>query len=424
VILSTVQEVDVFKKVKIKNFKGIVDLTLDLDRFNILIGANSSGKTTILQALDLLIGCVSRDVQEYLRDRKWTVSDIRSQLTKSRTISFEAIIELPLDEAVEAFLWCIDFQVVIKTNTILLESETLSRIDPVWFVNLGYEAAYKAENGNDNLLYHYTDGKVFYGTPLLNRHVDIQSDNLQFKLSSSVLKIFEFSDDDVVFGAINRLKAFLTNSNYFETLAAENMRVSSRGKTDNIGKGGKRLAAFIKQFNYDQRKHYLDTLNGILKNIRSIEAVTKGVPGWVELYVGESYLENQIKVKPSHISDGTLRIMALIALLQTVNNPGLIMLDEIENGLNPFITAKIAELLNTKSLETYQQMIFTTHSSLMLDDFKPDDIIYVYRSENGHINAKKIFHTKKLREYLEYMNPGEIWINSTEAELLGENDQL
>ncbi|HNW24644.1 MAG TPA: AAA family ATPase, partial [Candidatus Cloacimonas sp.] len=66
------------KQVTIKGFKGITDLTLNLDKINVLIGINSSGKTTILQALDLLANCVSRDVSEYLKDKNWKVSDIKS----------------------------------------------------------------------------------------------------------------------------------------------------------------------------------------------------------------------------------------------------------------------------------------------------------------------------------------------------------
>jgi ABC-type lipoprotein export system ATPase subunit len=38
---------------KIKNFKSIVDLTLDLGRFNMLIGENGCGKTNILEALGM-----------------------------------------------------------------------------------------------------------------------------------------------------------------------------------------------------------------------------------------------------------------------------------------------------------------------------------------------------------------------------------
>ena len=37
--------------IHIKNFKSIVDLTLDLGRFNVIIGANGCGKTNILEAI-------------------------------------------------------------------------------------------------------------------------------------------------------------------------------------------------------------------------------------------------------------------------------------------------------------------------------------------------------------------------------------
>ena len=39
------------KEINIKNFKSIVDLTLDLGRFNVIIGANGCGKTNILEAI-------------------------------------------------------------------------------------------------------------------------------------------------------------------------------------------------------------------------------------------------------------------------------------------------------------------------------------------------------------------------------------
>jgi predicted ATPase len=41
-------------RVTIKNFKCLRDVTLDLERFTVFVGANGSGKTSILQALDLL----------------------------------------------------------------------------------------------------------------------------------------------------------------------------------------------------------------------------------------------------------------------------------------------------------------------------------------------------------------------------------
>ena len=37
--------------IEIKNFKSIVDLTINLGRFNVIIGANGCGKTNILEAI-------------------------------------------------------------------------------------------------------------------------------------------------------------------------------------------------------------------------------------------------------------------------------------------------------------------------------------------------------------------------------------
>ena len=45
------REKQMIKEINIKNFKSIVDLTLDLGRFNVIIGANGCGKTNILEAI-------------------------------------------------------------------------------------------------------------------------------------------------------------------------------------------------------------------------------------------------------------------------------------------------------------------------------------------------------------------------------------
>ena len=42
------------QQVTVKNFKCLRDLTVNLERFTVFVGANGSGKTSVLQALDLL----------------------------------------------------------------------------------------------------------------------------------------------------------------------------------------------------------------------------------------------------------------------------------------------------------------------------------------------------------------------------------
>lgn len=42
------------KRVSIQNFKSLKDVTLDLQKVNLLIGPNNSGKTNFLKALELI----------------------------------------------------------------------------------------------------------------------------------------------------------------------------------------------------------------------------------------------------------------------------------------------------------------------------------------------------------------------------------
>ena len=43
------------RRLWLRNFKGFVDFEVTLGEFNVLAGANNSGKSTILQGTDLLV---------------------------------------------------------------------------------------------------------------------------------------------------------------------------------------------------------------------------------------------------------------------------------------------------------------------------------------------------------------------------------
>ena len=43
-----------FKRLAIKNFKSIIDLTIELGRVNVFIGANGMGKSNVLEAIAMI----------------------------------------------------------------------------------------------------------------------------------------------------------------------------------------------------------------------------------------------------------------------------------------------------------------------------------------------------------------------------------
>src|SRR5450631_2672512 len=66
------------RKVRIENFKSIPDLTLDLGRITVLIGANGSGKSNILEAIALASAASQNKLDnEFLSSRGIRVTDTR-----------------------------------------------------------------------------------------------------------------------------------------------------------------------------------------------------------------------------------------------------------------------------------------------------------------------------------------------------------
>ena len=54
------------KKLRVKNFKAALDMEIQFTPLTMLIGGNSCGKSTVLQALDFLRSIATRDIDEYL----------------------------------------------------------------------------------------------------------------------------------------------------------------------------------------------------------------------------------------------------------------------------------------------------------------------------------------------------------------------
>jgi predicted ATPase len=76
----------------------------------------------------------------------------------------------------------------------------------------------------------------------------------------------------------------------------------------------------------------------------------------------------------SSISDGTLRFIAYFVLLHRTNSdlPSLICIEEPERNLHPGLLNALSLVLKQLSRKT--QVVITTHSSQLLDCFKPEEI--------------------------------------------------
>ena len=109
------------------------------------------------------------------------------------------------------------------------------------------------------------------------------------------------------------------------------------------------------------------------------------------------------------LSTGTLRMLALLALLRHPNPPPLIVVEEIENGLDPRSIHLIVEEIRNAVLSGTTQVIITTHSPYLLDLLTLEHLVVVERDAQGHPRFTQPAGQANLQRWAAEFAPGKLY---------------
>ena len=109
------------------------------------------------------------------------------------------------------------------------------------------------------------------------------------------------------------------------------------------------------------------------------------------------------------LSDGSLRFIALSALLLQPDLPKVIIIDEPELGLHPVAITKLAGMIKSAA-ERGCQIIVSTQSVNLINHFQPEDVITVDRREDQSIFER--LNKVQLERWLEDYSLGDLWAKS------------
>lgn len=109
----------------------------------------------------------------------------------------------------------------------------------------------------------------------------------------------------------------------------------------------------------------------------------------------------------SSLSDGTIRFIALATLFlqPELLRPSIILVDEPELGLHPTAITMLASLIKQASVQT--QVILSTQSPLLLDQFQPEDVLVANRVDGGTEFTR--LDSERLSVWLEDYSLGQLW---------------
>lgn len=363
---------------------------VELGPLNVLIGPNGSGKSNFMEALSLLQAApaeVTRPIRDGGGIRDWLHKS--SMPAKSlNPARLEAILRYP--EGRQNLRYVMEFEdeggrFSIRNEIVENEKPNPNHPSPYFY--------YRWNNGHPEL-----EVKELGKRTLARESI---------RPDQSILK--QKRDTDLYPEITYIAEQFEQMALYREWTFGRYATPRLPQKTDNQNRtlepDGSNLGMFLNRLrrNPETRRVFADALPVIYDGIEDVDVIIEG--GYVQVFV----MEQQVGLIPAtRLSDGTLRYLALLAVLCDPSPPPLICIEEPELGLHPDALSNVARLLRVASERT--QLVVTTHSPILLDAFTdtPEAVLVCERDESGSHLIR--LDREELKPWLGKYRLGPLWM--------------
>ena len=180
---------------------------------------------------------------------------------------------------------------------------------------------------------------------------------------------------------------------------------------DKLARDGANIARFLRHLKLNHSFHYEKILYRVSMDSPFIEdfildPIEGGHTNDIQLRWKQKHVNHVFH--PCQLSDGTLRLVCLAAVLLQPEPPTAIVIDEPEMGLHPDAIYLLGETIRDASYKT--QVIIATQSPLLVDRFELEDLVIASR-QNGASQFTR-YTREYMKDFLENYTLGELWQNN------------
>lgn len=114
---------------------------------------------------------------------------------------------------------------------------------------------------------------------------------------------------------------------------------------------------------------------------------------------------------PAHsISEGTILALGLLSVLMNPRQPNLILLDDIDQGLHPKAQRELVSVFKEIAQQNNDlQIVFSTHSPYILDDLDASQIHVLSNANSGFTVSKRLDEHPEIEWAKHTLTTGEFW---------------
>jgi len=379
----------------LRNFRSFKEVDVELRPLNIVVGANASGKTNLVQAFRFLRDIARHGLEnavalqggaEYLTnlnspgERECHIEIVFTPRMTLRRVSTERLLQ---DIKVDEVRHSLTIRTIRKTNSAKIVQERL-------------EVRYLVSGVNRENLLITRKGRTVriealpstlsHLSSFKGRRLGLGVDqNASLMLPASLLSGFppSFYDESIAI------------YDFSPKLAKQAVPISSHLA---LSEDGANLPLIVQQILRSPRgrDRLLRLLQMVLPYIKQL-SVTTGQH--VSLQMQETYFDKRT-LPAALLSDGTVEVVALIvAMFFSPFNPQLLIIEEPDRNLHPGVMSALMALFREAAENT--QLLITTHNPELVRQADVSDLLLVDRDSEGNSVLKRPADSESVGIFLE-----------------------
>lgn len=383
------------KQIRVDGYKNLIDCKVDLGDFNVLVGPNNSGKSNLLEAIQMLfLFCFGSEETRKIAfsgfpTRRFGTSICHLREYENRSLSIGVTFEMNINNEV----WLVDYDFSVQHE---YQNE-----DEAKFLTENLRAKQPSKTGVS---------KTYISRDSTKLKIRSKKERNIAKNISSLLAIKSIYPDFEGLPFINGILDISLTDVF--AISPEGLRNSMGKKT---GFEGFRVSSFdlllaIDEIYEDKGKYeifrqsvcdILDLAN-LKFVVKDISTSSKGEKKKEAIERARFCFMKREGDEYAHIeeySDGTLATVAILSALFSKHFTGPILcVEELENCLHPAAVEKLLRFLQDHSDKW--PVLVTTHSPYLLNGVNPEDVNVAVVDKTGAAHFEKVKNTKQLRDYL------------------------
>ena len=398
------------ENIRIRNYKSIVDLTLDLGRFNVIIGTNGCGKSNILEAITMASAASQNKLDaESLKNRGIRETEPQFMMNAFDDIELDSnnsVIQIDIrstenPEGTSAIIgysnqerkWRNNGDISDEAYGIIISKEVHEILNGFIEKSKDSERTTFDKELNDFLFNNrYKDWLAF-----VRNEKNVTKEEIEKKLGKSFLEAPTYAN----YISFRPVEKVLRDFNDYTTYP--------------LGNKGEGLFQYLKELSKNENnKGLFEEINKGLKMLDWFDGFN--IPDGLlsneyKLSIGDKFLKDTLRYFDQRsTNEGFLYLLFFLTLFNSKDTPQFFAVDNIETSFNPGLCQNLTKYLVKTTKENDKQVILTTHNPFVLDgmDLSDDEVrLFVCRRDiDGHTKIERV----KYREDRK-MSLSELWMS-------------